>query len=340
MRDFKVFLTGTGLSVLMMAVGGCNSSESIQNSQEAGPTLGAKSTQDSSEFDRELIAAKNGNAIPARQEQAMMAILDKYGVAYPKAHTLSFTQATEAVEGLPTSGSAAAKSAAASFSALRRDITSSWDIQTFSHFRKVNPNSSLGIAVLGNTDNVDPFLVAYLKEGSSSAETIKVIGYSDDIGSANRNSVISWTNNTNAVQTVWYAAFAYSTATGGFATIVANSNGTGTTFGNARIGGLKQFGGNPLPAAPSNCFPSATRLSLQVLSGGFSDAYALVVDTQAMKGGLLHVNSAAPTQLHELPWIVHNPYPSFVLLFRNTTGAANDPSSWRFIQRDIYSCVN
>ena len=338
MRDIKAFWTGTGLSVLMMMMGGCDSSEVVQNSSETKPTIGAQSAQDSSEFDRELIAAKNGNADPVRREQAMMAILDKYGVAYPKANALGYSQATEAADGLAASGSAAAKSAAASFFALRRDFTASYDIQTFSDLQWVGAHSSLGIAVVGTTANVDPFLVAYTTEGSPPAQTVKVIGYSDDIGSANRNSVITWTNNTNAVQNVFFVAFAYSTSTRGQANIIVNANGGSESHTNAVIGGLKQFGGNPLPAEPANCFPSSTRISLQQVSG-IRSGYALIVDTRAMRGGLISTDTPNQTRLLDLGWIAYNPYPSLALVFRPTAGVAND-ASWRFIQKDIYSCVN
>jgi hypothetical protein len=175
---------------------------------------------------------------------------------------------------------------------------------------------------------------------TANGETIKGIGYSDDIGSANRNSVITWTNNTNVVQKVWYVAFAYSPATAGRATILASSNGSSTIFGQAKIGGMVKFGGNPLPAEPANCRPNSTRLSLQITGGDSQSGYALIVDTQAMKGGFLHVDLANPTRLHDLPWIAQNNYPNFALLFRTTTGVGGELAAWRFIQRDIYACVN
>jgi hypothetical protein len=155
------------------------------------------------------------------------------------------------------------------------------------------------------------------------------------------NSVITWTNNSNSTQNVWYVAFAYSTATRGQAFIQVNANGGQESHTNAVLGGLTQYAVNPLPAVPGNCFPSATRIRSSNCRGQNPRRLwqALVVDTGAMRGGLINVDAPNQTRLFELPWIASNPYPSFALLYRHTAAVPND-GGWRFLQKDIYSCVN
>jgi len=334
MGDFKAFWTGTGIAVLMMAMGGCDTSERVQDPSGAGPTVGAKGIDDSSPFDRELIAAKNGNADPARREQAMMAILEKYGVRYPQANAGSTNPIPEASGSLSASSPALAKSAAAP--AVRRDLSvSSADFETFVNHEFVGPHQTLALVAIGGAANVDPFLVAYIKEGNYPNNPVQVIGYNDDVSSDNRNSRIIWTNNSDAQQLVEIAAFAYSTAGRGRATVYQIVDGSARIF-NGAIGGMHQYGATPPPAVPSRCVPFWTNISLQRTSGtGWSNA--LVVDTKAMRGGLLAADDRFPATQMDLPGNVDNPYPSFVLLYSNTGVAV---SNYRFIQKDIYSCVN
>jgi hypothetical protein len=349
MGYFKSFWAGSGLSALMLVMGGCDTGERAQDPAGPNPTIGATDLTGSSEFDRELIAAKTGNEDPARREQAIRAVLDKYGVAYPHADEPAQPLPAEATDGAEPVGRAAAKTAfiSSAWNPLRRDFTATNDIHTFWNSVRVENGESYVAAAIGNTASVDPFLVAYYYEDENSSPLVKVVAYNDDISGDNRNSRISWTNNTGTVQHIATVAFAYSSATRGQAHLVVNTTRFTQSILNAEIGGLHQYGATALPAGPTNCFPSATWTWLQGLSGTPKIGKALVVDTKAMRGGVLQVSHVGGETLVNLPWSVDDPYPSFALFFIPVLGVlpanwrdTESPTAWRFIQKDHYSCVN
>ena len=324
----------------MTICGGCDSSERIQEPSGAKPRIGTTDISGSSEFDRELIAAKNGIADPVRQAQAMTAILDKYGVAHPPATELA---------DVPEAAGAAAKTASHSWSPVRRDIQAANGIHTYRGAVSVGNGQDARFVAIGNTDNVDPFLVAYYVDDNpavSTAYKVRLIGYNDDFSGLNRNSAILWTNNTGSSKTIQFVAFAYSSLTRGKGSIATTVNGSTTVFSDREIGGLKQFGATQLPAQPDGCGqPISTRIQTWRLSGSERGA-VLVVDTKAMRGGHLQTQLNTEASL-ELPWIVWNPYPSFALLYQPYSGvlpsnwaSTEVPTQYRFIQMDRYGCVD
>jgi hypothetical protein len=342
MGQFKAFLAGTGLSALVGALGGCDSGGRVHEPEGSKPALGATDLSGSSEFDRELIAAKNGTADPVRQVQAMMAVLDKYGVAHPPATELS------ELADAPAAVGPAAKTASHSWSPVRRDFQATNDIHTYRGAVTVGNGQFARFAALGTGANVDPFLVAYYVDDNpavSTAYIVKVIGYNDDVTSDNRNAVVTWTNNTGNSKTIQFVAFAYSSITRGKGLISVTVNGTSTNLSDRQIGGLKQFGAASLPASNGCTQPFSTTIKATRLSGSERGA-ALVIDTQAMRGGHLELLANSDAS-RTLPWIVNNPYPSFALLYKPYTGIlpsnwANTevPTQYRFTQTDRYGCVD
>jgi hypothetical protein len=339
MRNFEAIRAGAGLSALMMALAGCDSGERIQGPSAASrPAIGAVGVDDSSAYDRELIQAKARNTDPVLRDQAIIKVFDKYGVSYPRALAPVEPARAENADGAAPLGAAAAKAAyiSSSFNPLRRDFTGNTnDIVTFYYNITVQNGEGLAAAAIANTANVDPFLVAFYPEpgGTPSIQTVKVAAYNDDAGSGNRNSVISWTNNTGSAKAVTVVAFAYSTATRGLGHLVVNTTSSSHSLINQPIGGLKQFGANALPEEPTNCVFRGTQMTFKKVSGIADYTTALVIDTQAMRGGFIQ----RIDHTLELPWRVYNPAPSFALLYAST---ANPAGSVRLIQRDAYACVN
>ncbi len=341
MADRKAFSAGTGLMALMalMASTGCDSGGRIQEPAASKARIGTVDFTGSSEFDRELIAAKAGLTDLSQREEAMAAVLDKYGIAHPPVPAFSWTS-----EGTP----AAAKGNAASFYPVRRDFTAGNDIHTYRSSVSVANGQWVRIAALGNTDNVDPYLVAYYTDdvaASSSAYKVKVIGYNDDVASDNRNSVVTWTNNTGSAKNIQFVAFSFAASTRGKGLISTTVGATSVNLPDREIGGMHLYGATPIVNEPGNCVPSYTRVKETPVSGGGYRAAALVIDTQAMRGGYIQDTPALGTQTLNFSWIFHNPYPSFALLFEPYTNVlpsnwSETPSQYRLTQIDVYSCVN
>lgn len=345
MDRMKAFWTGTGLSALMAVMAGCDSGERIQEPAGAAPAIGAQGITDSSDFDRDLIAAKTANADPDRREQAIRSVLDKYGVPYSRAYPAAYPAGT--ADGTASIGMAAAKAAftSASWNPVRRDFSGGNDIHTFSMSVFVDQGQTLGIAVIGNSASVDPFVVASYKDGiNNDAYPVRVIGFNDDASSANRNSVLGWTNNTGRWQIIDIVAFSFASSTRGQAFVSVAVNGAAQNLYNREIGGMHLYGATPLPTAPTNCFPNSTYLWLQNPSGPMLGT-ALVIDTKAMRGGSITLTATTPLPL-ALPWIVDNPYPSFALVYNPEFGELSPnwpqnetPYTWELIQKDHYTCV-
>lgn len=341
MLDFKAIRTGAGLSALMTAMIGCDSGERIQATPAASrPDIGAVSLEDSSEFDRELIRTKAGHADPALQVKAIQELFDRYGVAYPRAAAPDAPIVVETAA-FPESSGAAAKEAAAqniSWTAVRRQFSANVnDIVTFRNVADVRRGESVASAALAGSANVDPVLVAFYAETLGPERfRLKVAAFNDDAGSANRNSVISWTNNTEIDQFVYIVAFAYSTSSRGLGNVVVNTTRTSNFFTNQPIGGLKQWGAAPLPQVPNRCVFSKTRITYEQLTGtGRNFGTALVVDNKAMRGAYIWDTPASI----DLSWQVDNPYPSFALLFGDPLPSRQTGAIVQVTQRDIYSCV-
>jgi hypothetical protein len=343
MGQVQAFLKGTGLWALAMLCGGCDSTGRVQEPSGSEPEIGTTDLSGSSEFDRELIAAKNGIADPFERLRAMEAVLDKYGVAHPPA-----TEFDEAADPAGPIGPAA-KTASHSWAPVRRDFQATNDIHTYRGSVTVGNGQFARFAALGSAANVDPFLVAYYVDENpavSTAYIVKVIGYNDDVTSDNRNAVVTWTNNTGNSKTIQFVAFAYSSAARGKGLISTTVNGSSVNLADRQIGGLKQFGATPLPPFPGGCSqPLSTTIKVTRTSGSERGA-ALVIDTQAMRGGHLEL-LANPDASRTLPWIVHNPGPSFALLYKPYTGilpsnwaATEVPTQYRFTQTDRYGCVD
>jgi hypothetical protein len=339
MRNFKMISTGAGLSALMTVMVGCESAERIQTpSSPSQPTIGAVGTEDSSEFDRELIRAKVDKVDPARSDEAIMRVFDKYGITYTRPKSLETVLPVDAGMQSPSGDAVAAKSGATSrtsFNAVRRDFSATaGDIATFTDVVTLEPGHMVVCAALGKTASVDPFVVAYYPDpfGTPKLKHLKVVAFNDDVGSANRNSAIQWTNNTGVQRTVWIIAFAYSTATKGLGTVIVNTSTSAHTYVDQPIGGLKQWGATALPTVPKDCWFSKTEMRYRITSGDiYGPPFALIIDNQAMRGGYM---SQFSNHFLDLPWQVNNPYPSFALIAGGTAG-----HTVRLTQTDMYNCV-
>jgi hypothetical protein len=339
MIQTKAFTGGIGLAALILAMAGCDSADRVQEPSAPQPQIGATDLTGSSEFDRELIAAKSRGSDQVHRDQAILAVLDKYQVAHASAQA----QPVITVPAL----TAAAKTARSNWDPIRRNFTAGNDIHTYREVITVPNGKYIQVAAIGNSASVDPYLVAYYTDGEQTSESalkVKIIGLNDDISSANRNAAVGWTNNSGRSQDVNFVAFAYSSPSRGKAKIQITQNGVTTNLLNREIGGLSQYGAVTLPAVPDGCSPQFSRVTMNLLSGGYA-GHSLVVDAQAMRGAAMQTGNNPSSQTLDLSWIVSNPYPSFALLFESYNDVLPPnwqeiPSNFQLIQKDHYGCVN
>src|SRR4051812_29174547 len=99
-------IAGAACMALGLFLGGCDSAGSNPTQSEARGPVGATDLQGSSDFDRDLITAKQGSVGSADRAKAIEAVLSRYGVA----HTAAL-QSSEPLPG-PVTQAAAAKTAA------------------------------------------------------------------------------------------------------------------------------------------------------------------------------------------------------------------------------------
>jgi hypothetical protein len=336
----KTFKGEIGVLALILGLAGCDSGERIQDPSSSQRPIGATDLTGSSEFDRELIAAKSQGSDQEHREQAIVAVLDKYGVAHPKVQAQFLS--------IPSIAGAAAKTARSFWDPTRRNFTAGNDIHTYHGAVTVPNRGHLRLGAIANTASVDPFMVAYYgstSQPSQNAFNVVVVGYNDDVASGNRNSIIEWTNNTGGAKLVGFIAFAFSQYSRGKGTIQITVDGSSTNLLNREIGGLIQYDAIALPPAPDGCtIPVSTLATFTTLSGGGYGESALLIDTKAL-GGAIILGRPAPVETITFPWIVNNPYPSFALLYEPVSGVlpanwSENPSNYQFIQKEHYSCVN
>ncbi len=243
---------------------------------------------------------------------------------------------------------AAAKtsSTASSFAPVVRSFTADNDIHTFRKTVIVGPFQVLTVSAVGEQDGVDPFLVAYYRNDpstSQSAYAVKVAAFNDDVSSSNRNSTLTWVNGNFTSRTIEIVAFNYMPSTRGTVTIGIGVSGSSSTYASRFLGGTVVYGTNPIPTVPDNCYPSFTRVTeTNRYEGGFSAA-GLVIDTQAMKGGIIWDLGGGASQSLDFSPFLNNQYPNFALLFEATsskTGSfVEEASGYAYKQQDFYSCV-
>ena len=330
------FWIGSAPIAAGLLLGGCNSSDG----PSAPKTMPAATTDihGSSEFDRDLIAAKHSSLDPAKRNEAIISVLKRYGI--PSQLPSEETSSSPAPQ-------AAAKAASTGFIRVMRNFTAGNDIHCAMRTVTVPAFGVLSASAVGEAAGVDPVLVAfYRNDASSNTESyqIKVAAINDDVSSSNRNSQISWVNSNFTSRTVTLVAFSFSDASRGTATLTIIANGLTGVYRSQPLTGKVQFGNDAVPAVPAGCTPTGTSVMETTLSGGGFQAAALVVDAQTMKGGFMWDDPFKGYQALGFPPFLSNTYPSFALLFEawpnSNGGNVEEASRYGFLQRDIYTCPN
>lgn len=334
MRFSRNFWIGSAPIAAGLLLGGCNSAD-----VPSAPTPMAAATTDihgSSDFDRDLIAAKHSSLDPAKRNEAIVSVLTHYGIT--PALTSDEAPSLPEIEAAP-------KAAASTFLRVMRNFSASNDIHCAMRTVNVPAFGSLSATAIGEAAGVDPVLVAFYRNDASSnteAFQIKVAAFNDDISSSNRNSQIAWTNTGFTNKTVTLVAFSYSDATRGSATLGIMVNGALSVYKSQPLTGKVKFGTDALSIVPAGCAPVATSVVETPLSGGGFMAAALVVDTQAMKGGFIWDDPFRGAQALAFAPVLAAASPSFALLFEawpnNNPGNVEEGSSYGFLQRDVYNC--
>jgi hypothetical protein len=326
----------TACVALGLFLGGCDSADHNPATPEASTPIGTTDLTGSSDFDRDLIAAKTVAATNAERLSAIEAVLSKYGIPH------SAPQAPEAQPG-PVLPQAAAKTAA-TFLPVVRDFTAG-NGYTFYMDITVKPSKTLWVEAIATTANADPYLVAFFRDDASdnqSAYALKFVAADDDVASDNRNSLISWKNTGSSNKTVTVMAFNYSPANGGTADINVVNGGTNTSYPERWLGGTVVYGSNPIPAVPAGCAPFFTRVIERNRFGGGFHGAALVMDFNAMKGGIIWDDPSTNSQSLDFMPLLGNPYPSFAMLFQASGKAASsggqESSGYAYTQEDHYLC--
>jgi hypothetical protein len=337
----KIFLAGMAGLAMGLFLGGCDSAESNPAKAEAKAPIGASDLESASDFDRDLITAKQTATNDADRIHAIEAVLSRYGVPY------NAPRVPEAPQSGPLSEApaGAAKSASALFRPYVRDFTADNDIHSFSKSITVAPSQTVTISATADQPATDPFLVAFYRDDPSdntTAYVIKVVGLNDDIAFTNRNSLIKWTNSGSTSKKIQIVAFNSTPANRGTAMVEITLGGATTSYPSRYIGGTVEYG-NPYPDVPANCSPSYTSFVEKNVLGGGYHAAALVVDASTKVGGIIWDSDLTPTQTLAFSPLLNRRYPSFGLLLEadgNQAGRwAEEASGYRLTQRDVYTCT-
>ncbi|MBW8890498.1 MAG: hypothetical protein JF616_22325 [Fibrobacteres bacterium] len=338
MLSSRMLLAGTAGIALGLFLGGCNSADSNPVKPAASGPVGTTDLKGSSDFDRDLIAAKQGSGNSANREEAIEAVLSRYGVPHSTARAAQGQQPGPVTE-------AVAKTAATTFVTAVRNFSADNDIHTFYTTVIVPAFGSLVVSATASQDGVDPFLVAFSRNDASSntdAYAISVAGYNDDVSSTNRNSQLVWVNTGFTNKKIEIVAFNYLPSTRGTVGIGISVNGAVAVYSSRFLGGKVEYGTDAFPSIPSNCAPSFTAVTESNRAGGGFSAAALVVDTKAMKGGIIWDRPDLGSQSLGFSPQLNNPYPSFALLFEATSARAGslveEGSAYGYLQRDYYIC--
>lgn len=316
---------------------GCNTADSNSANPEDRSPIGTTDLTGSSDFDRDLIAAKRGKAGTAEGLRAIEAVLTRYGVPY-----LPLNPPVEQFEPI---ASPAAKAAVFTFSTTVRNFTADNDIHTFYKDVTVKAGKTLTVEAVGTAATADPYLVAFYPDGVSGTETgysVKFVAAHDDISNENRNSQFSWKNTSASNKTISIVCFNYLPENRGTVNINIVVNGSSTSYPNRWLGGKVVYGGTPNPAVPAGCAPFFTRVTEKNRFAGGFRAAALVMDFDAMKGGIIWDEPVGVSQVLDFVPQLSLPYPSFAMLFEATGRAATilveEASGYAFTQQDYYKC--
>jgi hypothetical protein len=193
----------------------------------------------------------------------------------------------------------------------------------------------------------DPFLVAYYQTIAGKAVSpIVVVGLNDDYAGS-LDSRITWTNQTGSDQTVYSNAFAYSSSTGGTATLVSLVVGGTPQVLTYNMQGLVEYQNNitaPLPA--DGCSgPISDRLTLRAIARGRYTYCVMLVNSQTMRGGSICNLVDHPSQTLNLPGpATPSGYPNFMLWYATSQSEGSDASgdypNYAGFQYQAHSCPN
>jgi hypothetical protein len=291
-------------------------------------------------FARDMIALKAKGLPDAEREEAIRALLARYGRA--PAH------AAPAIAGEPegeTAPEPLAKTAATSWLTVK---TTSF---TFPYVIKQEMNVAAGgtltatLEAAPGADFTDPFLLAYYQSSGIvgvKAYPIKVVGFNDDNGGL--NSSFSWTNNTGSVKLVTVIGFAYSPSTGGpmrmrtsYPPFPGPTGGIGQESSLLIVSGIAKYDNE---VTKFNCLgPTNTRVSLTRVAGSSSLKHtAVVVNANTLTGALAY--GSTTTQNVSVGSVVASGYPNLFLTFVPWQDIDRDDgvTSYTARQQNSYAC--
>jgi hypothetical protein len=321
------------LAAAALALAACNSPDRVVSPAAAPENRGAA-------FTRDMMALKAKGLPEAEREEAIRALLARYGQApvYVPPKIVGDAEGAAAAEPL-------AKSA----------ITSAWKTVKTTTFDfpyameediNVAPGGTLTATLTAapGQDFTDPFLLAYYKSAGvydANAFRIQVVGFDDD-ADGTLNSRISWTNNTGSVQRVSVIGFAYSPATGGgmelrthFPPYPGPTGLTGSVTSFLNVSGIAKYNDE---AGKFPCLgPTDTRVTLSRVSGSNTLGHtALVVDSRTLTGALVRVSN----QNMNVGSVVASGYPNLFLTFVPRQDYPVDDGVTRYTarQQNAYVC--
>lgn len=337
----KKSATGAVGFAMCLFLVGCDSADSNPAKPEVRGPVGTTDLTGSSDFDRDLIAAKRGTAGTTERLEAIEAVLSRYGVPHSPLNPPAEQQPGPVA--VP-----AAKTATTTFVTTVRNFNATNDVYTYYRRATVKPGKTIRVEAVASTDNEDPYLVAFYQDdapGTATAYTLKFVAANDDVADGNRNSRISWKNTGTVNKSVTVVGFNYLPSNRGTVDVDVFLDGVTTSYPNRWLGGKVVYAGSPNPAVPGGCAPFFTRVTEKTRYGGGYPAAALVMDFNAMKGGIIWDDPSTVSQSLDFVPQLSLPYPSFGLLFKANGNAVSVPllddnvaSGYNYTQQEYYKC--
>lgn len=326
-----------GLSLTML-FSACDRNENGE-ALKTPTSEGAAGSAGGEGFARELLALKAQNGGRGVSDEAITALLSKYGLPNPM---LDAHRAEQADPGLEEA-KALPKSAASSVYVPMRKANLNLNMTLYSGATvPAGVRMEAWTARTADNQSVDPVLIAYYKIGNDAiGSTIRVVAMNDDF-EGGLDPRISWVNNTGATSQIEIIAYGFSAGTSGMGTLKVKTGGITRSYA-GRFGGVHLNRRNVTSSKPlEGCVYDSDELimtrNIRDSEAGFSIAVSWANNVGAFLSGDFDIGGAATTSVR-LPVGLKAVEPDFLLSFVPWSGRSIfNATSYTAIQYQKFSC--